>query len=402
LDNPPSPLRYRDFDLISGGQLLSSIGTQMQVVAVAWQIYLLTGSKVALGLIGLARGVPLVMASLFSGVLADAFDRRRTLLITQTSLATLSAVLAVTTALGTINLAIIYTVIAMASAAQAVDQPARSALVPSLVPREALPRAISFIVALREFATIAGPALGGIVIAVAGVEPNYVVDALSYGFVLLAVTFMRTRVGHLRTGEMSIHAIREGWRFVIHNRIVLSVQGLDFLANFFAASSVLFPVFADTIFRTGPQGLGLLYGAASGGAVAGALIFSFFGRVRRQGAVILVSVAVYGIAITAFGLSPWFLLGLLFLVISGAADSVSASLRHTISQLVTPDELRGRVTAVNTMFVAGGPQLGNVEAGLVASAIGTQEAVALGGIATVLVVGVIALTSRTIRSYRWP
>jgi MFS family permease len=397
-----SPLHYRDFNLLSAGQLLSSIGTQMQVVAVAWQIYLLTNSKLALGLIGLARGLPLVVASLFSGVIADAFDRRRTLLITQTTLAGLSAALATLTAKGIINPPLIYVLIGLASVAQAVDQPARTALVPSLVPRSVLPRAVSLIVALREFATIAGPALGGVVIAAAGVEPNYVVDAASYGFVLAAVVLMRTRLPHVGARQVNLGAIKEGWSFMLNNRIILSVQGLDFLANFFAASTVLFPVFARTIFHTGPQGLGLLYGAGSCGAVAGALLFAFFGRARRQGMVIMVSIVVYGLAIAAFGFSPWFGLGLVFLVISGAADSVSASLRHTISQLATPDELRGRVTAVNTMFVAGGPQLGNVEAGVVASAIGTREAVALGGVVTVAVVIVMAIFSGTIRSYRWP
>lgn len=396
-----NPLRYRDFTLLYTGQLLSSIGTQMQVVAVVWQIYLLTNSKLALGLIGLARGLPLIGASFFSGVLADAFDRRRTLLVTQSSLAALSGLLAVLTATGRINPGWIYVIVGMASAAQALDQPARSALVPSLVPTEYLPRAMGLIVAIREFATVAGPALGGLVIAAAGVTPNYVIDAVSYGAVLAAVLLMHIRVGHVATGQVSLAAIREGWSFIIHNRIIFSVQGLDFLANFFGASTVLFPIFAHAIFHTGPQGLGLLYAAASLGAVIGALLFSFFGRTRRQGLVILISVFIYGAMIAAFGFSPWFLLGLVFLALSGAADSISASLRGTISQIATPDNLRGRVTAVNTMFVAGGPQLGNVEAGVVATALGTREAVALGGFITMAVVVVVGLLSRTIRDYSW-
>lgn len=392
-------MRYRDFTLLSAGQLLSGIGTQMQVVAVAWQIYLLTHSNIALGLIGLARGLPLIAASFFAGVIADSFDRRRTLFVTQLVLASLSTVLAFLTATGRITPWMIYVLIGLASAAQAVDQPARSALVPSLVPSEALARAVSIIVATREFATIVGPALGGLVIAAAGVEPNYVVDALSYGFVLAAVVLMRTRDIRRRDRLMNLAAVKEGWSFMLGNRIILAVQGLDFLANFFAASTVLFPVFAASIFRTGPEGLGLLYGAGSAGAVVGAVLFALFGRVRRQGIVILVSIAVYGCAITAFGFTPWFLVGLALLAVSGAADSVSASLRQTISQLATPDRLRGRVTAVNTMFVAGGPQLGNVEAGAVASAFGPRWSVALGGMVTVAVVGIMALLSRTVRTY---
>lgn len=386
---------------MTGGQLLSSIGTQMQVVAVIWQIYLLTDSKLALGLIGLARGLPLIGASLFSGVLADAFDRRRTLLFTQSTLAAISAALAVLTWTRQISAPSIYLLIGVAAAAQAVDQPARTALVPSLVPRQSLPRALALIVAMREFATIAGPAIGGVVIATVGVEPNYIVDALSYGFVLAAVVLIRTHVGPIRTGPVSLGAVKQGWEFMVHNRIILSVQGLDFLANFFAASTVLYPFFATSIFHTGPAGLGLLYGAGSAGAVVGALLLGFFGRTRRQGIVILVSIAIYGLAIVAFGFTPWFVLGLGLLAVSGAADSISASLRGTISQLATPDNLRGRVTAVNTMFVAGGPQLGNVEAGAVASAIGVREAVALGGLVTVAVVGVMALFSRTVRHYSW-
>lgn len=400
LPSSSSPLRYRDFNLLTGGQLLSSIGTQMQVVAVAWQIYLMTGSKLALGLIGLARGVPLILASLFSGVVADAFDRRKTLLITQSSLAVLSLALAILTGLSFVSAVAVYVIIAMASAAQAVDQPARSSLVPSLVSRAALPRALSLLVASREFSVIAGPALGGLIIAASGgVEANYVIDVVSYAFVLSAVILMRTRAQHMERASLDFAAVREGWRFIIHNRIILAVQGLDFLANFFAASSVLFPVFAETIYKAGPEGLGLLYGASSFGAVAGALLFAFVGRTRRQGTIILVAIFIYGVSIAAFGLSGWFLVGIAFLAISGAADSVSATLRGTISQLVTPDRLRGRVTAVNTMFVAGGPQLGNVEAGVAASAIGVQESVALGGVITCFVVVVMAVFSRRIRDF---
>ena len=394
-----SPLRFRDFRLLSGGQLLSNIGTQMQVVAVAWQIYLLTGSKVALGLIGLARGVPLIVSSLGSGVLADAFDRRQTLMITQTVLATLSLVLAVFTVSGLVTPVIIYVVIACAAAAQALDNPSRSALIPNLVPRNTLQSALALNVVIREFATITGPAVGGVLIASAGLGPIYILDAVSYGAVLLALVLMRTRVGHVATGQVTREALFEGWRFIFHNRIILSVQGLDFLANFFGASSILFPVFAESIFHTGPEGLGLLYAAGSAGAVAGAILFGFFGRIYRQGAVVLVSIAVYGGAMVAFGLSPWFLVGMAFLVLSGGADAVSASLRGTISQLATPDHLRGRVTAVNTMFVVGGPQLGNVEAGLAAQAFGTGESVVLGGLCTLAVVGGMALKSRTVREY---
>ena len=397
---PSNPLHYRDFNLLSSGQLLSSVGTQMQIVAVAWQIYLLTNSKVALGLIGPARGLPLVAGSVYAGVIADSFDRRRVLLVTQSTMAILSAMLAVLTATGDITPWAIYVLIALSSAAQAADQPARSALIPSLVPRPVLPRAISIIVALREFATIAGPALGGILIAATGVGPVYVVDALSCGFVLAAVLLMHTRAGKISDTRVNFRAVAEGWRFMVHKRIILLVQGLDFLANFFGASTVLFPVFARTIFQVGPQGLGLLYGAGACGAVIGALLFGYFGRVQRQGVFILASIVVYGAAITLFGLSPWFLLGLGFLVVSGAADSVSASLRETISQLETPDELRGRMTAINTMFVGGGPQMGDLEAGVVASMIGTRDAVALGGVMTVAVAIITALFSPTIRQYR--
>ncbi|HZT96094.1 MAG TPA: MFS transporter [Chloroflexota bacterium] len=392
-------LRFPDFRLLAGGQLVSNIGTQMQVVAVAWQIYLLTNSKLALGLIGVARGLPLIVSSLGSGVLADAFDRRKTLIATQLILASTSAFLAALTLAGLISAPAIYLTIGFAAIAQGLDQPSRSALIPSLVSRPALPSALALNVAIREFATVTGPAIGGLVIALAGVTPVYVLDAVSYGFVLAAVLLMRTRVGHVATRQVNLAALTEGWRFILRNRIILSVQGLDFLANFFAASAVLFPVFARTIYHVGPQGLGLLYAAGSAGAVAGALIFGAFSRARRQGAVVLASVAVYGLAIAAFGFAPWFYVGLGFLALSGAADAVSASLRGTISQLATPDRLRGRVTAVNTMFVAGGPQLGNVEAGLLAAAIGTREAVAAGGIATVLITGLVALVSPTVRKY---
>ncbi len=371
----------------------------MHVVAVSWQVYELTQNPLALSGIGVARIVPLVLLALGSGVLADALDRRKLMLFSQTAMMLCSLALAVASSLGVVTIWWIYVITALSSAAGTLGMPARQAIVPSLVPREHLSSALSLNIISWQAATIMGPTLGGLLIAWLGVFTVYWVDAVSFIAVIVALLLMR--VGAL-VGErrpVSLKAALEGLAFVRRNSLIWSTMLLDFLATFFGAATVLLPLFAADILKVGPQGVGLLYAAPSVGAVLASAILSVWGTLRRQGPVLLVSVALYGVCTLVFGLSSSFWLSLLMLVGVGASDTVSMVVRQTIRQLTTPDEMRGRMTAVGMLFFAGGPQLGEIEAGVAAKLMGGPLSVAIGGLACVLMVGIVTLFTPRLRDY---
>ncbi len=394
-------LRHRDYRLLWLGQLVSMAGTQIQVVALAWQVYALTDSPLQLGLLGLLRAGPVMALSLVGGVFADTVDRRRLLLVTQTILLALAAVLAVTTATGRITIPLIYGVIVLGGMASAFDGPARQALTPTLVPREELTSALTLNVTIMHVGTIVGPTIGGLIIARAGVAAAYAVDAVSFGAVIGALLLMRASVGGPLAGRPGgLTALVEGIAFVRRNGVILSVMLLDFLATLFGSVQALLPVYARDILRVGPEGLGLLYAATSAGAVLGAIVLSARGRIRAQGPTLLVAIALFGASIAAFGLSTTFWLSAFFLACSGAADTVSMVLRGSILQLATPDELRGRATAVHMAFAMGGPQLGQLRAGAFASLIGPAGAALSGGLACIGVVLAVAALVPKVRHYR--
>lgn len=396
---PLAPFRSRDFSLLWFGSFVSQAGSQMHVVAVSWQVYELTQNPLALSGIGVARIVPLVLLALGSGVLADALDRRKLMLFSQTAMMLCSLALAVASSLGVVTIWWIYVITALSSAAGTLGMPARQAIVPSLVPREHLSSALSLNIISWQAATIMGPTLGGLLIAWLGVFTVYWVDAVSFIAVIVALLLMR--VGAL-VGErrpVSLKAALEGLAFVRRNSLIWSTMLLDFLATFFGAATVLLPLFAADILKVGPQGVGLLYAAPSVGAVLASAILSVWGTLRRQGPVLLVSVALYGVCTLVFGLSSSFWLSLLMLVGVGASDTVSMVVRQTIRQLTTPDEMRGRMTAVGMLFFAGGPQLGEIEAGVAAKLMGGPLSVAIGGLACVLMVGIVTLFTPRLRDY---
>ena len=399
----PSPfvaLRYRDFRLLWLGQIVSQAGTQMTIVAVSWQLYELTGSELALGLIGLCRIVPLLLFSLGSGVLADAFDRRKLMLLSQSTLLVLAATLALTTNLQLISPALIYGILVLSSTASTFDLPARQALIPNLVPRAHLSNALSLNIIAWQTATIIGPSIGGLLIAWRGnTDVVYAVDALSFGAVLLALLMMRTRHIAAERRSVSVAAALEGLHFVRRTPILWSTMALDFAATFFAGAMTLLPVFAKDILQVGPSGLGMLYAAPAVGSVVTGLIMAWIGSVRRQGAIILYAVALYGLCTAIFGISTSFVLSCLMLAGLGAADTVSMVIRNTLRQTLTPDELRGRMVSVNQIFFAGGPQLGEIEAGLVAELLGPSVSVWTGGLGCIAAVALVALRVPQLRRY---
>src|SRR3989440_4359719 len=385
-------LRNRNYSLLFWGQLISSAGTQMQVVAVSWQVFLLTHSAIALGLIGLVQAVPRLIFSLVGGVFADIFDRRKMLLIVEITMASTSVALALCTIFHVINIVIIYAIVLVAASVSAFEYPTRQAIIPSLVTREQMPDAMSLNSAMMQLTFIIGPTIGGFSIAWLGVANTYWFDVILY-FVVMASLFMMgvPSLPPDKRAQVGIGALREGLQFLRAHPIILAVLSLDFCATFFGSPRALLPVYASDILHVGPQGLGILLAATSIGAVALTPFTGRISRISRQGLGVVLAIICWGICIIAFGFSPgplW--LSVLFLAGSGAADMVSMILRGLVIQLTTPDEFRGRISAVNAMFVIGGPMLGQFESGVVAGVVSPQFSVVSGGVACILATVAIA------------
>lgn len=389
-------LRHRDFRLLWLGQLISGTGSQMQLVAINWHVYILTKSALALGMVGLVRLVPIIACSLMGGVVADAVNRKRLMMVTQSVMLLSAAGLALVTQSGLKSAWPLYLLTAISSAAVAFDNPARQALLPTLVPPADFPNAASLGLIVFQLGMIGGPALAGRLLGSYSPAIVYAINALSFLAVIVALLMMRAS-GRVEDEEaadkqsgISFDALKEGLRFVWRTPIIVQTMTLDFVATFFASATALLPIFAAEILHVGARGFGILAAAPAAGAVLAAFVMARLGNVRRQGAIVITSVAVYGAATVAFGLSRVFWLSLLMLAVTGAADTVSTVLRQTIRQLVTPNSLRGRMTSVNMIFFMGGPQLGELEAGAVAALISAQLSVVTGGLGC-LVAAVLAL-----------
>jgi MFS family permease len=400
-ERPFRVLVHRDFRLIWSAELLSQVGTQVQRVAVAWQVFELTRDPLQLGLLGLVRFVPLFLFGLVGGVLADRYDRRTMLISSELALAVTGTAFATLTATGNITLPWIYALTALSALLNAVASPTRYALIPVLVPVPAMPAAMTMGVLAMQSAGMAGPALGGALVASVGISASYAFDAVTFALVALAAFAIRARP--VRTGPIvsGRAAAIEGLRFLRESPVLLGTMALDFLANFFGASTALMPIFAADVLGGGPRTLGWLLAAPATGAVTGATIMASRRPLIRPGLGILGAIAVYGVCLIGFALSRNLWLSLAFLAATGAADSVSVTLRHTLRNLITPDRLRGRVAAAHSTFAGGGPQLGEFEAGLVASWTGAPAAVALGGIGAVLAAALVGARVRGLVALRW-
>jgi MFS family permease len=416
--------RHRNFRLIWVGLLLSFTGSFMQNAAVLWHVSLLVPPErkgLALGLVGLVRVVPIVVFSLVSGVVADALDRRRLMLFTQVGSTAVALALAVLTFRGLSVVWPLFALAALGSAVGAFDLPARQALVPTLVSREHLPNAISLNTIMMQAASVAGPSIGGLIIATASVGWVYVVNALSFGFVIVALLLMRDVPGRAertadrgaspsarsgraepvqRRDDLSLHAALEGLRFVFRSPLIRSTMLLDFLATFFSSATALLPIFAQDILRVGARGYGWLFAAPSVGAlVTSAALVPLTDRIERRGPTLLWAVVGYGLATLLFGLSRSFWVTFLCLALTGATDTVSMVIRNIVRQLETPDRLRGRMTGINMVFFAGGPQLGELEAGVVAYWFGAPFSVVSGGVGCLLATAWVAATTPALRHY---
>ena len=374
----------------------------MQLWALLWHVRLLSEQPIALGGIGLARILPVIIFSLIGGAVADSTDRRRILFVTQGIMALVALALAWLTYTGEITLWQIYLLTAIQATAIAFDLPARQALVPNLVPAEDLPNAFSMQSISFQVGSIIGPAMSGLVIAYWGQYYTYLINAVTFVAVIGALLLIGSIPQQTRgTGRIQVNLddIKEGVRFILKQPVILSSMLLDFFATFFSSANTLMPIFARAVLNVGAIEYGWLSAAQSIGAMGAAAIISQLREIRNQGRTLLFSVVAFGLATIFFGLARSFLGSMLALIMIGASDSVSAIIRNTIRQLQTPDYLRGRMTSINQIFFLGGPQLGEVEAGLVAQLLGAPVAVITGGVGCLLAVGWIARRWPQLRNY---
>ncbi len=410
-------LQHRDFRLLWFGRLFSAIGYQMQFIAVNWHVVVLLEGQtfditlfgrtfevgveaLGLGSLGLVRILPVIVFALVGGMVADTVDRRKLLIITQTIALIVSLTLAIVTLSGNATLAAIYLLTAAGAAVVAFDEPARQSIVPNLVPPAHLANAVSLNTLLFYTASVVGPAVAGVLIASVDIGFVYLIGAISTLAVIASLLLMRYRLTDrpARSG-LGWAALKEGLRFTYRAPLIWSTMLLDFYATLFSSARTMLPLVARDVLGMGPAGYGLLATAQPVGAILAGVVMAWRSEIYRQGVVLLISVAIYGAATALFGLTSIFWLSYFFYALTGAGDTVSTVIRGTIRQLNTPDRLRGRMTSVNMMFFMGGPQLGELEAGLVASLFGVSFAIFSGGVATVLATGLIAWRFPRLRTY---
>ncbi|HEY7137778.1 MAG TPA: MFS transporter [Acidimicrobiia bacterium] len=389
-----TPLRTsRDFRLLWLGEIVSETGSQFTLVALYIQVYALTHSSLAVGAIGVVQLVPLLIVSIFGSPLIDRVDRRRLLLVSQFVAAGGSALLWIGAAAGHPPLALIYTAAAIVGGVSGFALSTRSAMTPTLVPERMLSQALALNQAMWNTALIAGPAIGGILIAQVGLSSAYAVDTCSFAATIVAAFMMAPRPPVMREDAEQVSGLRavgEGFRYLRGRQILQCTFAVDLIAMIFGMPRALFPVLAVVQFHQGAEVVGFLLAAPAIGALIAALTTGWVGRVERQGLAVLVAVAIWGFGITTFGLAGDNLaVAMVCLAIAGGADVISAVFRSTILQLSVPDDLRGRMSAVHILVVTGGPRLGDLEAGAVASVFTPTISVVSGGL--ICLGGVVAL-----------
>ena len=375
------------------GHLISIAGSQMQLWALYWHLRTLSDQPMVISGIGLARFLPVILLSLVAGVAADRFDRRKMAILTQLALGLVAVFLGLTTAWGVVSLWMIFGLVVMQSVAAAFDGPARQALIPSLVPRENLANAYSLTSIASKVGGILGPAICGVVIAFWGLQWAYWINAISYLAVIAALIMM----GEFRTViEMKAFKlreifcdVREGIEFIKNSPIIFAVMILDFFGTFFSSANTLLPFVAMDILHVGPIQYGWLSASQAIGTLMIALYLSQKAKLLRQGMLISISVAMFGLATILFGVSTWFWLTMLALILIGLFDGLSSIIRNTARQLLTPDAMRGRMMSITQIFFKGGPQLGEVESGLVAQILGVPFAIISGGVGCMLATWIV-------------
>lgn len=396
--DPYAALRYRNFRLLFTGRFVAQIGEMMVSVGVGWELYERTGDAFALGLVGLVQMIPVLLLSLPAGYLVDRLDRRMVTLWSQVVLIGCSLALAVISFTQG-SLVLLYAILAVIGAARAFNNPAEAALTPQTVPKELYFNASTWSSTIWQMSAISGPAFGGFIIGLAQHAAwVYLVNAAA-GTVLV-VTLLLLRLSpqpRPETDEPPLKALRAGWNFVRHTQIILASITLDMFAVLFGGATFLLPIYAKDILQVDATGLGLLRAAPSIGALVMAQFLSRRPPFQRSGVILLLAVAGFGIATIAFGVSTSFWFSLLMLALTGALDNISVVIRHTLVLTHTPDAMRGRVNAVNFLFIGASNELGGFESGVAAALLGPIGAVVSGGIGTLLVVGLVAWKAPLLR-----
>ncbi len=373
---------------------------QMLWVGVSWDLYQATKSATVLDNVGLVQVAPFLVFALFAGHIADKYDRRLTMLFTQILFVAASVVLAFDTR----SVALIYTCLFFTATARAFQGPARLAALPLIVPTESLRNAITWNSSVQELASVTGPALAGVLLATGGTQLVYIVQAVSAVAVLASFLLLKLRIEPVevlpeKSKIPAVQAIVEGVRFVWRDKLILPAMSLDLFAVLFGGATALLPIYAVEILHGGVHALAWLRAAPAIGAVSMALATAHLPRVKNAGAALLWGVAGFGVATIVFAVSKSFWLSFAMLILTGAFDNISVVLRNSLVQTETPDYVKGRVLAVNNIFISCSNQLGAVESGLAATWLGTVPSVAFGGFATLAVVGAFAAGAKTLR--RW-
>jgi MFS family permease len=382
------PFRHRDFRLLYCAQFISFIGTMITSVALPFQIYRATGSSLAVGLLGAAELVPLLATAFLGGMLADVVDRRRMAIVTDVGLAVGSAVLALLSSISTPIWAL-FVVAGWMSAISGLQRPSIESLTPRLVEQDEIPAAAALSSARGSFGMIAGPAVGGLLLASAGLPVTYLVDVASYVVSLACLWRIRAVPPAEGAERPSLKALREGFRYAASRQELIGTYAVDFFAMVFGMPMALFPALSERL--GGASALGMMYAAPAGGALLASLTSEWSHRVHRHGRAVMLAAAVWGAAIVAFGLSSTLWPALGCLALAGAADAVSGIFRMTMWNQTIPDALRGRLASIEMVSYSSGPLLGQVEAGMVAALFGTQASVISGG--ALCIVAVLACAS---------
>jgi MFS family permease len=392
--DPYAALRHGDYRLFLSGAVLSSVGGEMLAVAVGWEIWGRTNSQLMLGLTGLAQFLPVLLLALPAGQAADRYSRKRLLQGAQLLMAAAAVGLAVIS-WQQLPVGLMFACLVLAGCSRAMTMPARHSLVPQLVPAADLPSAVTWNSSGWQGASVAGPALGGLVVAVLPQGAAYAAAYLfaagcSLAYVLLLAP-VRPRETPRPAEPRSLRSLLAGVGFVWRTQLLLAAITLDLFAVLLGGATALLPVYADTILHVGPTGLGVLRAAPAAGALVMAMVLAHRRPLRRPGQALLLSVAGFGLATVVFGLSRNLLLSFCMLALAGALDNVSVVVRGTLAQLLTPDSMRGRVSAVNSVFITSSNQLGEFESGVTAFWFGTVASVVMGGVGTIGVVVVVML-----------
>jgi MFS family permease len=399
VDHPYAVLRNRDFLLYLIGRFLASFGQQMLLVAVGWELYERTGSALNLGLVGLIHMLPMFLFTLPAGHVADNYDRKRIIVCMTLVMAGTSLGLAVISALHA-DVIWMYVCLFIAASARTFLWPASSAFLPQLVSRQNFSRAVTWNTGSFHLSSVLGPAAGGALLALTHQAAIvYALNAAAGLACLALITAVRLRHVVAVKEKMTLRNLVAGFQFVFANRIVFGTLTLDLFAVLLGGATALLPIYAKDILQAGPTELGLLRAALPGGSFLCSLVLAHRRPLQKAGRALLWAVIVFGLATIGFGFSRWFWLSFLMLFICGAVDNISVVVRHTLVQLLTPDEKRGRVSAVNSLFIGTSNELGGFESGLVAYLFTPVISVVSGGIGTILVVVAVALIWPEIRKY---